>query len=37
MFEEGLNLVDYSAIVSCVVSRVSKDHDAFRYRDCLTL
>ena len=37
MLEEDLNLVGYSAIVSCVVPRVSNDNHAFEFRDCLTL
>ena len=37
MMGEYLNLVEYSAIVSCVVLRFSKDLHACEFRDCLTL
>jgi hypothetical protein len=37
MLEAGLNPVGYSDTVGCVVPRVSKDHHAFMFRDCLTL
>jgi hypothetical protein len=35
MLEENLNLVGYSAIVSSVVSRLSKEHHICGFRDCL--
>jgi hypothetical protein len=37
MLEEDLNLVGSSDIVSCVVPTISKDHNAFKSMDCLTL
>ncbi len=37
MLEGDLNLVGYSAVVGCAVTGVSKDHNAFVFRDCQTL
>jgi hypothetical protein len=33
MLEEDFNLVGYSTVVGCVVTSVSKDHNAFVFRD----
>jgi len=35
MLEEDLNLVGYSAVVSCVVPMFPKDHHVCGFRDCL--
>ena len=37
MLEEDSNLLGYAPVVGCIDPNISKDHNAFIFRDCLTL
>ena len=37
MLEEDSNLLGYAIAVGCIDPDVSKDHNAFVFRDCLIL